>query len=1075
MLLMVMNPLNNDGSGELLNSSSPLTYHHENYTHFSTPEITDFITNDLATAIAGNGWRSLNAMPYVHAIADKFAIFVREREFASLNVTNFDEFNNYKSLRQLRDNQPGFIIGYDSEWLYPLPDNPTIRNILSYQFAYLTKDKLVEIVFLPKTDSRLNIYEALSAVYCYYDPNAFAKSIDTRGINKYRAEINTGSGIKGETFDTFTEAKNAPNRIGKVKSYLDIPRDAYIDVCLLCHVGLVDITAFHKKNLRNDVLKKLNSVHKGLVSINDIELNAPLLRADDHHKRVLPFNLAVRDTFLQAPAEFKSLESLGDSIGMPKLLLDPDKEIDKKLKERMGDVLVYEPNLYMDYASNDAVVTLLYAASLYGANMVPKLTITSAAASVMYNNIASYLGVNPNSMAEFNRVYRGLKKIDKGLISTNRNDIPYLTAAELEPINFDTHKVQYMASLAYHGGYNGCSEVGYFTEDTFDYDLKNAYPSAQCCVPDIDWDEPIKATLTNITLKELGEQYFGDGNPMPLMLAYIESFSFPVTVQFPNIPVMVKGVPVYPLTHDSKTTTVKDIPSICITGPELFLAYQLGCEAKISECYILNPREYEETTDEGTTIGICKSLAAAVKLPVSERAKAPAGSLCDKILKIEVNSGYGKTSQNIISKRTWDAYEEEMEDCLPSSVSNPVAASFTTAIVRCILIAAQNEIHSNGYKVYSVTTDGFISDIPENLLKELKLYGFAELLRETRLFLTDNTNPAIWEIKHRQCDLLNFTTRGNISLSTDPKGVCAHNSTKSGYPKESYEDRLWLMKAVLSRTGRVKYEDNQFATFKEIMLGIKDDFYVTTVTKYKSMDFDLKRKPVRSSFKTVYPVIENVKYEIANFSTEPYYNVEEFCLYRQQHENVIGKSPAENNKAGRTKKSKQKKNRQASITLTKNKQKKKDKIEHCLRTVKDWNNYFFPRIEKAKRRKKRTVNPFSNASTRACSLSITKKKAVTSFDIDAAARKVYNCMYAFRADKITIPLIDQYGPREFITVLNRSKISKTIFTYEGYKNYSRKDRWPDVLTNGTAEELQEFLQAQEPILTKLQTLTLPNH
>ena len=50
------------------------------------------------------------------------------------------------------------------------------------------------------------------------------------------------------------------------------------------------------------------------------------------------------------------------------------------------------------------------------------------------------------------------------------------------------------------------------------------------------------------------------------------------------------------------------------------------------------------------------------------------------------------------------------------------------------------------------------------------------------------------------------------------------------------------------------------------------------------MDFDMKRKPIRSSFRTDYPVINGVTYEIAHFDTEPFENVEEFRLYRKKKE-----------------------------------------------------------------------------------------------------------------------------------------------------------------------------------------------
>jgi hypothetical protein len=79
----------------------------------------------------------------------------------------------------------------------------------------------------------------------------------------------------------------------------------------------------------------------------------------------------------------------------------------------------------------------------------------------------------------------------------------------------------------------------------------------------------------------------------------------------------------------------------------------------------------------------------------------------------------------------------------------------------------------------------------------------------------------------------------------------------------------------------------------------KIDFKVTPVTRHLHMDFDLKRKPDRSTFRTDYPVVDGVTYEIAHFDTVPYATVKEFRLYR-----------------------------------------KKKKLCDCLRTQAEWNTFF---------------------------------------------------------------------------------------------------------------------------------------
>ena len=133
----------------------------------------------------------------------------------------------------------------------------------------------------------------------------------------------------------------------------------------------------------------------------------------------------------------------------------------------------------------------------------------------------------------------------------------------------------------------------------------------------------------------------------------------------------------------------------------------------------------------------------------------------------------------------------------------------------------------------------------------------------------------IWEIKHKQEELLNLTTRGNMAPNVG--GVCAHNSTKSGYPSGSVEDRAWFIRSCLARVSGLVYQDKVWTTFKDLSKGA--NFSVKDVERCVSMDFDMKRKPVRDSFVTVMVEFEGVSYEIANFDTEPFESVAEAKSY----------------------------------------------------------------------------------------------------------------------------------------------------------------------------------------------------
>ena len=61
-------------------------------------------------------------------------------------------------------------------------------------------------------------------------------------------------------------------------------------------------------------------------------------------------------------------------------------------------------------------------------------------------------------------------------------------------------------------------------------------------------------------------------------------------------------------------------------------------------------------------------------------------------------------------------------DAEPSAVTSPYHAAYTTALVRCMLIVCVNQLRSMGFYVYSVTTDGFITDAPISVVRSLDAF-----------------------------------------------------------------------------------------------------------------------------------------------------------------------------------------------------------------------------------------------------------------------------------------------------------------------------------------------------------------
>ncbi len=808
-------------------------------------------------------------------------------------------FSDYPSLMSARKDKPCLLIGYDSEW-----ENLDYgREMLSWQYALVDGSDLVEYVFLKKGDRDLSLEEAIGYIL---DHIGKYKPVDIRDVRRYQYCVgwtdNKPDVVEVPT-DKLNEARSncryvyrpdigftheliqdMPDRFVKradrdwawFHTYNDFSSVENIKICIICHAGKVDLSAltYGKKNL----LRYLTEVQGGLTSLQPVKYT-PRSFLHANNTFVYPVSLSISDTMCHAPTGKKKLKDLGEALGIEKV------DIDSSLKAHMKNLLADDPCLYMEYASTDSVVTLLYASALYGYNNSLPVTITSATASVMKESMMKYLECE--STEEFNRIYRGLEQIKHG--NQKIPDRPgFVEATSLEPISNEANSVQYYASQAYHGGYNICSEVGYFPFTTYDYDLQNAYPTAMCLVPDINWEEPIR---NEIIRKDMTLEHFagiGGVNPIVPFVGYVR-FQFPDNVKFPCIPINVDGIPEYPLTSNG-------LDGVYVAGPYVWLALRLGAHVECIRGYFLNTRYVNDYSQES------RSLASAVKQLVVDRNHAKRdkgkGSLEELILKVMVNSGYGKNAQNVVQKSSWTAYKDLMEDLGCSAITNPVSAMMITSIVQTELIAAQNQIHELGYMSCSVTTDGFISDCPENVLKRLDLYGLRKFMEASRLFLTDGKDPEIWEIKHAQDDLLNFTTRGNVSLhwfrndngvivgnpmyvGDKPfNGVCAHNSTKSGYESDSYEDRLWLMTQVLCRTGTVDYSENEWSSFKDLVQG--KPFVVKPVTRHIRMDFDMKRKPVRSSFSTDIVVIEGVEYKIAHFDTEPFRNVDEFRLYRNK-------------------------------------------------------------------------------------------------------------------------------------------------------------------------------------------------
>lgn len=667
--------------------------------------------------------------------------------------------------------------------------------------------------------------------------------------------------------DVFAGTPFSGCSVGFTNDYTDVGRDQRgerypnwrLDVTLVSHFGSADLTAFDSSAREKDLMSRLSKVQGGLVTLTPMAAQVSRDTDPTSFQQVL---LNVRDTMCYAPAGKKTLAALGDAIGVPKI------EVPKEWKGHMDLLMRSSFGFFLEYGINDAVIALLYAKSLFGRDNELPVTANSAAARVARASIERYLGVS--SKAEFDERYRGLTRIKQGGTAYGPDGmVPFSTLA---PKSTDAATVLNMASVGYKGGLNASTLIGYYPELTRDVDAQNAYPTAMMQVVDIDWDRPI---LLDIRDRDLTwDDFDGSLGPSTPLLCEIE-FEFPAGTHQPCFPIACDTALTFPLTSEGAACVVA-------SGPELWLALKLGARVHVRHGVRLRPLR----RDDGS-FSMC--LSEVVRVFVQSRSEAKVlygkGSLAELLAKLGINGNYGKVAQGVSPKKTFNAFKGVMEDLEGSIITSPYHACMITALVRALLAAAMNELHTRDRCVYSVTTDGFITDATLEELEALDLYGIARTFHAARLAVTDGEDPTIWALKHAQDDLLNFSTRGNVSLHVGGDdsvldglpGVCAHNSLVTGYEKNGYEDRRALMVAVLSRTGRIETHKARPTGFRELSSRSESaDFHFRDQRRDLSMDFDMKRRPLRRTMHDVTATVEGVSYVIANFDSEPWRDVNEY-------------------------------------------------------------------------------------------------------------------------------------------------------------------------------------------------------
>ena len=824
-------------------------------------------------------------------------------------------FGDLPTMQAAGTGDAGIVVGFDTEYV----ELCGRRVIVSYQLATpdpVDPSRMVLVVLLPLSESRVRMFTALRCVWeearLWRHPLVADDPVITeQGVHR----------------GTFWDGRDG----GKTKRSPEQRRwdrlfKHKIPIALAAHFGKADMTTFRVTKDDPDHITSLTSAAGGLVGLMPFRVRGA---TDANRSRwFLPFSVSVADSMAHAPAGSRSLDVLGASCGQPKVSL-PDGVIERMDCYRRDNLLHF-----LAYSANDPVVVVEYLARLWGESTRPPVTLSSGAAQAFKASVKAYWGkamsghrlVDVARFAKFEENFSGLTKVEKGTASPDEGRSFY-TEKNLEPVDAAARAVLDACAVAYHGGWNACAMPGYYRCTTYDFDLQGAYPTGMSLTPDPYWlhnGGVIAETIEgrDLTLDDVPA-------PMTPIVADVE-FEFPESVSFPSLPIFEDGCPLYVRTSGGRSGTM-------VMGPEIYLALKLGAKVRCRRGYVLHRLELPSGEQS-------YALRAGVMQMVRDRAEAKRlfgkKSLEELAVKTMANSGYGKTAQDVTGQSAWDAKAQQMGAVGGSAITSPYHAAMTTSFVRAELLAAANQLVGRGFSFFSVTTDGFITDAPEEVVTGLDLYGIVEVAAESREILSGSR--AIWEVKHAQTELVNLTTRGNIGRGhADMPGVLAKNSYKT--PKEVLavdgreQEQFWDL--VISRTSRVDNPVLRFPSFRELsyagdMRSKRADFVtiggragesdekerarrqraaacpecgaggsvgvprlgdvfdddwtewdsdevfetVRSGGRRLSMDFDCKRQPVMDSMRSERVVRScGCEFEVASFTTRPWDTVDE-CL-----------------------------------------------------------------------------------------------------------------------------------------------------------------------------------------------------
>ena len=487
------------------------------------------------------------------------------------------------------------------------------------------------------------------------------------------------------------------------KISITISKNYYI----LSHLSQADLS----------MLSDFESIKEGLSIINGsfITLGGPMKFKDK--------NLHVRDTMLLAPNGMRSLAQIGKLYGSRYEKL----EITQKQLQDMQKFYESEPEMFIAYAMRDALISLNHGIWMeefgfqFGCKGIPISLST--------------LGRKNVKQKWKELKYPGYQLSSKYLIGDVSSTITPKGLNELKDIGIILPK--YIAN--YKGGRNECFMYGIDRNTTwFDYDLISAYTTIMSSAGHPDYPN-----YRRVSVEELHKMSSDE-----ILYSYIiiqVEFDFPENIKYPSIPCFVdENSTVYPLSGKAY-----------LTGSEYLLARAQGCKVKELEIHLI-PFSQNRLRD-------IKPFETILHKILEQRREYPKKSINNLMYKELGNSIYGSVVRGLSDKRKFDTKSKSTQRLRGDDISNPFIASWTTAFVRSVMGECLNSIQELGGKAVSVTTDGFITNLPNLESNISNNYLFSEFKKMRKNLSSDDTGL---EIKHQGKGIIAWATRGQLGIES---------------------------------------------------------------------------------------------------------------------------------------------------------------------------------------------------------------------------------------------------------------------------------------------------------------------